>query len=104
VGSSITFEAAGFIRAYLQKNVRTQDKDIFSAAVEKVFQGLDADPMKRMRGHDLSELLFLIVSKIRKEKRFGDPDTLESCLMATVEANDLEPHALFRSIRAFSGS
>jgi len=103
-GSSITFEASGFVRAYLQKNGRTQDKDIFSEAVEKVLQGLDADPMKRMRGHDLSELLFLIVSKIRKEKRFGNSDTLEGCLMATVETNDLEPHALFKRIRAFSGS
>jgi len=102
-GSSITFEAPGFVRAYLQKNGRIQDKDVFSAAVEKVLQGFDSDPMKRMRGHDLSELLFLIVSKIRKKKQFGNSYTLESCLMATVESNDLEPHALFKSIRAFSG-
>ncbi len=102
IGSSITLKVSAFIRAYLQKNDRWHAREEFTAAVQEMLGSLDEDPMKRIRGHDFSELLFAIVNTIRKEKQFGNPDTLESCMLATVEATDLDEHTLFRMIKQFA--
>lgn len=101
-GSSLTFRETDFIRAYLQKNGRWGDRDIFINKVDEVLRSFDHDPMRRIRGHDLSELLFVVLRKLRREKRFGSPETLESCLLATVEAHDLQAFSLFRKLSAFA--
>lgn len=101
-GSSITFRQEAFIRAYLQKNDRWNAREEFSAAVREMLESLDDEPMRRIRGHDLSELLFVIIKKIQKEKQFGNPGTLESCMLATADVADLDQHPLFRMIRQFA--
>jgi len=101
-GSKITFRQEAFVRAYLQKNDRWNERDDFSSAVREILKSLDEDPMRRVRGHDLSELLFVVINKIRKEKQFGNPETLESCMLATVEVADLDQHSLFRMIKQFA--
>lgn len=100
-GSSIQLREEALTRAYLQKNGRWPDREFFIAKVGEIVASLDDDPMRKTRGHDLSELLYTIVNQLCKEKRFGNPETLESCLLATVEVSELGTHELFKTLQAF---
>ena len=101
VGTSIELREDNFTKAYLQTNSRWGDRECFVAKVSEIADSLDQDPMRRIRGHDLSKLLYIVVKKLRKEKKFGDAKTLESCLLAAVEAEELRTYNLFRDIEAF---
>lgn len=101
VGISIGLLEDAFIKAYLQTNKRWGDRECFVAKVNEIADSLDHDPMRRIRGHDLSKLLYIVINKLCKEKKFGDFKTLESCLLATVEAEELRTYSLFREIEAF---
>lgn len=100
-GASIEYRESNFIRAYLQKNVRWGDRECFIAKVDEIVASLDRDPMRRIRGHDLSELLYIVVNSLRREKKFGNAATLESCLLAVVESDELRTFSLFKEIEAF---
>ena len=60
------------------------------------------DLIRRIRGHDLADLILLIVRKLRRERQFGNAETLEACFMTAIEASDLEVQSLFRKIVALS--
>ena len=100
-GTSIDLQESALTRAYLQGNGRWADRECFVAKVNEIADSLHHDPMRRIRGHDLSELLYIIVNQLRREKNFGNAKTLESCLLAAVEAEELRTYSLFREIEAF---
>ena len=100
-GASIEYRESNFIRAYLQKNGRWGDQECFIAKVDEIVASLDRDPMRRIRGHDLSELLYIVVNSLRREIKFGNAATLESCLLAVVESDELRTFSLFKEIEAF---
>lgn len=91
----ITFRESDFIRAYLQKNDRWQDRDRFIDIKNSIQQTLSPDATRRMRGHDLAELLHIIVKKFRRDRAFTNSTVLEGCLMASIETRDLEAYPLF---------
>lgn len=91
----IAFRESDFIHAYLQKNSKWQHRAKFLAAKNDIQRSLSSDVSKRMRGHDLSELLHLIVRKFRKDRAFSSSAALEGCLMASIESSDLEAYPLF---------
>ena len=99
--TSIALHEEALTRTYLQNNSRWDDRECFIAKVNEIVESLDRDPMRRIRGHDLSELLYIVVNKLRKKKKFGNVETLESCLLAAVEAEELRRYSLFREIEAF---
>lgn len=99
--SIIELNETSFIKAYLQKNDRWADRDIFSEKVEEIASSFHDDHTRNIRGHDVAELLHVIVKKLKKDRKFGNAETLERCLMATVETQDLEDHGLFKALRAF---
>lgn len=100
-GTSIELRIDALVRAYLQRNGRWVDREAFANKVDEIHNALEQDPKRRIRGHDLSELLYVVVNRVRREKRFGSPHTLESCLLASVETAELRTHDLFRDLEQF---
>jgi hypothetical protein len=98
----IAFDQDRFVMAYLQKNRRWNDRTMFETKVAEARSLLPHDTGRRLRGHDLCELLLPVVRSLRKERKFGNTETLEGCLMATIECRDLEHMPLFQRILALA--
>lgn len=103
-GFHISFREADFIRAYLQKNKKWDRHNEFIGIKSDVQRNLSQELSKRIRGHDLSELLHLIIRKIRKDRAFANSAALEGCLMASVESNDLETYPLFVTLEKYAAA
>lgn len=101
-GDDMAFREEVFIRTYLQKNNKWTQRDQFKKSIEDARMSLQRDLGRRIRGHDLAELVFLMVKKLRRERKFGNWETLEACLLTAIEACDLEVQPLFRRIAALS--
>ena len=97
-GNQASFRELEFVRAYLQKNNQWQQREAFEAALESTRLALSGQATRRVRGHDLSELLHVIVRKFRKDRAFANPTALEGCLMASIESRDLESYPLFQAL------
>lgn len=98
-GGEVEFRESDFVRAYLQKNDRWSSRRKFAEALDEEARKLDPDPRRSIRGHDLSELLRHILLKVRKSRVFGNSETVEGCLMATIETSDLDGQSLFESLK-----
>jgi len=94
----LIFKEESFIKAYLQKNNQWLHRETFDEAKIEIKKNLNPDLNKRLRGHDLAELLHVIIKKFRKERTFTNSDLLERCLMTSVESRDLEIYPLFVSL------
>lgn len=103
-GLDVSFRETDFIRAYLQKNDKWTQQKKFSSIKNEVQRNLSHELSKRIRGHDLSELLHIIIGKVRKEKAFTNSAALEGCLMATVESRELETYPLFVALELHATS
>jgi hypothetical protein len=101
-GNDIAFREEVFIRTYLQGSNKWTQRVQFEKSVEDARMSLHRDPIRRIRGHDLAELVFLMVRKLRRERKFGNWQTLEACLLTAIEACDLDAQPLFRKIAALS--
>jgi len=99
---SITFNESAFIRAYLQKNNRWAERDIFENKVQEVESLLGKDKRRMIRGHDFGELFLLVIRKMRSDRKYGNLETIEGSLMASVERSDLESAPFFRRIQALA--
>ena len=97
---SIALREADFLRSYLQKNHRWDSSKEFAAALSETTAQLPTDIGRRIRGHDLADLMLLLVNRFRKERKFGNVETIEGSLLATIEAADLDDSVLFRRIVA----
>jgi hypothetical protein len=98
-GACLTFRERDFIRSYLQKNNKWSSRDAFLQAVEHAFEYINPDIRRTVRGHDLSELLRLVILRNDRTHIFGNTETVERCLMTAIESKDLHEQALFVSIR-----
>ncbi|MDO8262425.1 MAG: DUF4435 domain-containing protein [Gallionella sp.] len=94
----IAFKEQEFIRAYLQKNNQWHQQAAFAETKTNIQKNLNPELVKRVRGHDLAELLHVIVRKLRKERAFASSTHLEGYLMASIEERDLEAYPLFVSL------
>ena len=103
-GNQMSFRESDFTRAYLQKNNRWQQRAAFEATMQDIRRSLSGPATRRVRGHDLSELLHHIVRKFRKDRAFINPTALEGCLMASIESRDLESYPLFRALEVHAAS
>jgi hypothetical protein len=95
---TITFKADGFLRAYLQKNRRWRERKIFDTEVNRVVARLSQDTRRRVRGHDFSELLLHMIRHLRTERKYGNTETLEGALRASLECADLREEPCFQRI------
>jgi hypothetical protein len=100
---NIAFNQNEFVRAYLQKNKKWGHRQHFEEALGEAKDILLPDLIRRIRGHDLAGLILLIVRKLKRERQFGNAETLAGCLMTAIEADDLELQSLFRRVDALSG-
>ncbi len=96
--ANIRFKEKEFVRAYLSKNSKSSQRQHFEKTVGEIKSSLFPNAWRKIRGHDLASLILVIVRKLRRERQFGNVETLEGCLMTAIESNDLEGHSLFRSI------
>jgi hypothetical protein len=101
---NISFRESDFIRAYLQKNRKWQYRDRFNSIKNEIQCSLSPQATRRIRGHDLSELLHIVVKKFKKDRAFTNSSVLEGCLMASIETRDLEPFPLFTSLESHASS
>jgi hypothetical protein len=97
-GLHISFKKETFIKAYLQKNRHWAERDTFLHTVEDVTAKLSKDPQKTSRGHDIAEVLIVVLRKLFRNRKFGNSETLEGALLGTVEYNDLKSATLFRRL------
>lgn len=100
----ISFKETEFIRAYLQKNDKWQQREQFVTTKTKIQRDLSPEITKRVRGHDLAELLHVVVKKFRKDRVFTSSAALEGCLMTSIESRDLEAHPLFAALERHAGA
>lgn len=91
----IEFMEDDYIRAYLQKNNKWDKKKEFQCALAETTNMLPYEQNRKIRGHDLAELTLLLVRKLRSERNFGNCETIEGCLLTTIEASDLDTQHLF---------
>jgi len=101
---NISFDEDRFVRAYLLKNNRWEDRHRLKDKIKEVEKLLSQDQGRRIRGHDLSDLLLLVIRNMRKDRKFGNSETLEGSLMASLECRDLERSPFFRRILAISAT
>lgn len=94
----ITFREDDFIKAYLLKNSKWQCKEQFEAMIREVRSTPSTDITRRIRGHDLAELLQIVVRRFRKDRTFVSSAALEGCLMSSIEATDIETYPLFSAL------
>ncbi len=98
----ISFDEDRFVHAYLLKNGRWQERARFKNKIKEAERLLSQDAGRRIRGHDLSDLLLLIIRNMRKHRKFGNSETLEGSLMASLECRDLERSPFFQRILTIS--
>jgi hypothetical protein len=101
---AISFKADEFVRVYLQKNGRWRDRAAFDAEVSEVIAHFTSDARRRIRGHDFSELLLHIIRKLRRDRKYGDSETLEGALRASLECANLSLEPCFQRILELAAS
>jgi len=98
----VSFDEDRFVQAYLLKNRRWQERAQFKNKIKETEGILSRDAGRKIRGHDLSDLLLLIIRNMRKDRKFGNSETLEGSLMASLECRDLERSSFFQRILTIS--
>ena len=99
---ALTFRKEELIRTYLQNNTRWADRGIFENKVQEAERLLDQDPRRTIRGHDFGDLFLWLIRKLRSDRKYGNRETLEGSLMASVERCDLENAPFFRRLQTLA--
>lgn len=98
--SEFKFNNSDFIKAYLLKNDRWQQRIDFEEKHKELVQKLPSDKGRKVRGHDFTELFLHVIRKLYKDRKFGNVETLEGCLMASLDNAYLVDQPLFKTILA----
>ena len=99
-GCSVSFNENRFTQAYLHKNRRWAYRDEFDQQVREAERLLSSERGRRVRGHDFSELLLSVIRTMKRDRKYGNRETLEGSLMVAVERRDLETTPCFQRIQA----
>jgi len=100
VDDSITFKSDAFCKAYLVANGKWSRKATFQKKVEEGRSMLKEDPRFRIRGHDMTQLLYHVAKKLRPRRKFGDVATFEGAFMGCLELSELSRERLFARLLA----
>lgn len=101
-GTRVQFDRDAFVKAYLLKNSKWNRKTEFHNVLSECKSLLSFDAPRSARSHDLGDLLLYMIRHLRKERRFGNTETLEGVLLGTVETCELVRFPLFRKIKEFA--
>lgn len=99
-----TLDEDRLVKAYLNKNQRSDCRQEFADQVAKARARLTGEDRRCIRGHDLAELLLIAVRKLRKGRVFEDEKVLEGCLLASVDCAELDSQPFFMRIAALAAS
>ena len=100
IAEEFSFDREGFQKAYLLKNGKWYRRAVFEAKVEELRSMLKDDLRLRLRGHDLMELLYYAVKKLKSSRKFGDVHTFRGAFMGCLELSELSGERLFQRILA----
>lgn len=96
----IVFDADRFITAYLQKNDRCAQRTEFDVKRRELQANLPEEPRRRIRGHDLIEVLYHAAKKLKSSRRYGDVQTFQGAYAGCLESQDIRDELLFQRISA----
>ena len=100
IAEGFSFDREGFQKAYLIKNGKWYRRAVFEEKVEELRSMLKDDLRLRLRGHDLMELLYHAVKKLKSSRKFGDVHTFRGAFMGCLELSELSDERLFQRILA----
>ena len=100
ITEKFSFDRERFQKAYLLKNGKWYRRAVFAAKVEELRSMLKDDLRLRLRGHDLMELLYHAVKKLKSSRKFGDVHTFRGAFMGCLELSELSDERLFQRVLA----
>lgn len=95
VRGGVAFAKENFVKAYLLKSRKWSRRLEFEEKVAELRAQLNPDIRRRIRGHDLVQLLHCVVRKLKPKRRFGDACTLQGAITGCLEAALLARENLF---------
>ena len=98
ISSNITFSFDRFRDAYLKKNSRWHQRTDFDQKLVDIRTRLQEDARRRIRGHDLMDVLYYAVKKLRASRRFHDVETFQGAFTGCLEGEDIRDEILFKRI------
>ena len=98
IDSKIHFDKEKFIKAYLTKNNKWDKKEVFIEEFNNNKTTLKEDLRLSIRGHDISCLLYHIVGKLKKRRKFLNVETLEGSLLGCIDYIELRGEYLFSKL------
>jgi hypothetical protein len=100
ISRNITFSSDRFSEAYLKKNSRWHQRTDFNQKLVDIRARLQDDPRRCIRGHDLMDVLYYAVKKLRPSRRFHDVETFQGAFTGCLEVQDIRDEMLFQHISA----
>jgi hypothetical protein len=100
IRENITFSSGSFCEAYLRKNGKWPRRSEFDHKLADLRADLKEDPRRCIRGHDLIDLLYYAVKKLRKSRGFNNVETFQGAFTGCLEAQDIRDEMLFQRVSA----
>jgi hypothetical protein len=97
---TVEFARDDFVKAYLLKNGKWSKRTLFEKKLSDLRPSLLRDPRRRVRGHDMVDLLHCIVKTLKPKRRFGDATTFQGAMTGCLEATTLASEPLFSRLLA----
>jgi hypothetical protein len=98
----IAFDRKGFIHAYLSNGKRMRHRKVFDQKCLELSEQLSKLPLLlAIRGHDFTLLMFILISKTKRDPIFANHDGFERALAGCLDVHILDPHPLFRHLSSF---
>jgi hypothetical protein len=95
IEGGVVFGREDFVKAYLLKNRKWSRRAEFEEKVAELRSRLNPDLRRRIRGHDVIQLLPCVCRKLKPKRRFGDAGTLQGAITGCLEAQELAKENLF---------
>jgi hypothetical protein len=95
IEGGVVFGREDFVKAYLLKNRKWSRRAEFEEKVAELRSRLNPDLRRRIRGHDVIQLLPCVCRKLKPKRRFGDAGTLQGAITGCLEAQGLAKENLF---------
>lgn len=96
----IIFAADLFTKAYILKNSRWDQRAEFDCKRKELQASSQEDPRRRIRGHDLMDVLYYVTKKLKSSRRFGNVETFQGAYTGCLETQDIRDEVLFQRISA----
>ncbi len=98
--SIIDFKEGEYINACLLRNGKGGQASLFRATIKEAKAKLIPEIRCNIRGHDYTDLVYRVVSKLKRRKNFADLQTAEAAMYQCLDLTELRNEKLFQTILA----